>query len=337
MPTMPLPAIWKCPRCRGELVERVDDVTCASCAGEYPVFGRIPDFRVDRPHWLDVEQDRRNARHLLSLVGRVSTRDLVAEVFRRRSGWSEADIDRRTRGILEGPQRLIRELNEWLHSATTASLPFVDLGCGAGPLLAAAARAGRPSIGIDASLEWLVVARELVREAGGVPVLAAALGEALPFADGSVGGVVSLDVIEHVDDQPDYLREIGRVLMPGGVAAIATPNRYSLSAEPHVSIWGVGWLPRKWQEPYVRWRGGKSYAHCRLLSLIELRRLVRNSAGLAPRVLLGEVSGEEIARFRTPKAWLAKVYNGLLRIPPARLAMISVCPFFRVLATKGGS
>jgi SAM-dependent methyltransferase len=299
------------------------------------VFGGIPDFRVDRPHWLDVEQDRRNAQHLLSLVGTVPTRELVAEVFRRRPGWSESDIDRRTRGILEGPQRLIRELDAWLSPATTAHLPFVDLGCGAGPLLAAAARVGRPSIGIDASLEWLVVARELVQEAGGTPVLAAALGEALPFADGSVGGVVSLDVIEHVDDQRDYLREIGRVLMAGGVAAIATPNRYSLSAEPHVSIWGVGWLPRRWQEPYVRWRGGKSYAHCRLLSLIELRRLVRDSAGLAPRVLLGEVSREEIARFRTPKAWLAKAYNGLLRIPPARVAMITVCPFFRVLATKG--
>jgi SAM-dependent methyltransferase len=300
----------------------------------YPVFGGIPDFRVERTHWLDLEQDRRKAARLLTMVGTVAIRELVAEVFRQRSHWSAADIERRTRGIMEGPPRLARELETWLRAATTGHPPFMDLGCGAGPLLAAAARMGRPAVGIDVSLEWLVVARELVRDAGGTPVVAAALGEALPFADGSLGGVVSLDVIEHVDDQQGYLREIGRVLVAGGVAALATPNRYSLSAEPHVSVWGVGWLPRSWQEPYVRWRSGKSYAYVRLLSLVELRSLIRNSAGLEPRVLLGEVPREEIARFSTLKAWLARAYNRLLRIRPARAALICVCPFFRILATK---
>ncbi|HYN06933.1 MAG TPA: class I SAM-dependent methyltransferase [Vicinamibacterales bacterium] len=299
------------------------------------MFGGIADFRIDLPSWLDVEEDRRKASRLIGLIGTLSTKDLVAEVFRQRPGWSESDIERRTRGILEGPTRFTRELDGWLRPATTGRLPFLDLGCGAGPLLAAAARLGRSAVGIDVSLEWLVVARQLILDAGGRPNLAAALGEALPLADQSVGGVVSLDVIEHVDEQDAYLRQIGRVLAVGGVAAIATPNRYSLSAEPHVSIWGVGWLPRAWQERYVRLRGGKSYAHCRLLSVVELRRMLRTSAGLEPRILLGEVSQEEIAGFQAIKAWLAKVYNRLLLIRPARAALIWVCPFFRTLATKG--
>jgi SAM-dependent methyltransferase len=314
-------------------VPEEEGLSCMSCAARYPVFGEIADFRVARPIWLDVDQDRRKASRLLALAGHVPVRDLVVEVFRQR-GWSQGDVEHRTALIIEGPERFARDLETWLHPATTGRRPFLDLGCGAGPLLAAAARLGRPAVGIDVSLEWLVVAGALIREHGGVPILAAALGEALPFADGSLGGVVSLDVIEHVEHQGDYLREIGRVVMVGGVAAIATPNRYSLSAEPHVSLWGVGWLPRRWQERYVNWRSGKSYASCRLLSLRELRRLVRDHAGMEPTVLLGEVPAGDIARFKTRKAWLARAYNRLLRIPPARAAMISVCPFFRVLATR---
>jgi SAM-dependent methyltransferase len=286
--------------------------------------------------WLDVEQDRQKALRLLALVGSVPTRALVAEVFRQRPGWSESDIERRTRGILEGPDRFARELDGWLRPATTGARPFLDIGCGAGPLLAAAARMGRSAVGLDVSLEWLVVARQIIVDAGGTPNLAAALGEALPLADASVSGIVSLDVIEHVSDQHEYLRQIGRILTVGGVVAMATPNRYSLSAEPHVSIWGVGWLPRAWQERYVRWRGGKSYAHCRLLSVVALRRMLRSSAGLEPRIFPGEVSKEEIAGFRDLKAWLAMGYNRLLRVRLARAILIGVCPFLRILATKGG-
>jgi len=326
--------IWRCPRCKGELITQTDRLDCADCAAHYPVFGGIPDFRIDLPGWIDVNEDGAKALRLLGRIGTCSIADLIADVFRQRSGWSESDVAYRVRSILEGPGRLIRDLEGWLRPATIGALPFVDIGCGAGPLLVAAARLGRPAIGLDVSLEWLVIAREMIREAGGTPHLAAAFGEALPLGPASVGGVVSLDVIEHVDDQDQYLREIGRVIAVGGVAAIATPNRYSLSAEPHVSIWGVGWLPRRWQERYVRWRGGKSYAHCRLLSLIEFRRMVRTSAALEPVVLLGEVAGEEIAQFRATKAWLARAYNSLLRLAPARAALICVCPFFRVLATK---
>jgi SAM-dependent methyltransferase len=299
------------------------------------MLGGIPDFRVNLPHWIDVDADRRKASRLLELSDGMSAVELALEVFRARAGWTESAVRRRTRQSFDLSKRLERELDEWLLVPTSAPLPFLDLGCGSAPLLAAAASKGRNGIGIDVSLEWLVVARQHIRERGGAPMLAAALGESLPLGPGSCGGVVSLDVIEHVGDQCRYLREIDRVLTPGGSVALSTPNRYSLTAEPHISIWGVGWLPRAWQGRYVLWRTGKPYDYNRLVSVVELRRLVRRCSGLEPRILVAPVPQDEIAHFRKPKAFLARLYNWFLKSPTAHTMLVIVSPFFRVLARKG--
>jgi SAM-dependent methyltransferase len=53
------------------------------------------------------------------------------------------------------------------------------------------------------------------------------------FADQSFDSVVSFQVIEHIQDDRLFLKEIYRVLRPGGIAIITTPNRpYSLSRNP---------------------------------------------------------------------------------------------------------
>jgi SAM-dependent methyltransferase len=55
----------------------------------------------------------------------------------------------------------------------------------------------------------------------------------LPYPDASFDSVVSFQVIEHIQDDVLFLKEIHRVLRPGGVALITTPNRpLSLSRNP---------------------------------------------------------------------------------------------------------
>jgi SAM-dependent methyltransferase len=45
----------------------------------------------------------------------------------------------------------------------------------------------------------------------------------LPFSDGSFGVITALDVVEHLDDDVAALKELRRVMRPGGVAIISVP------------------------------------------------------------------------------------------------------------------
>lgn len=47
--------------------------------------------------------------------------------------------------------------------------------------------------------------------------------EAIPFADGSIDAVIANHVLEHVDDDVDAMREVRRVLGPGGMAILSVP------------------------------------------------------------------------------------------------------------------
>jgi len=54
-----------------------------------------------------------------------------------------------------------------------------------------------------------------------------------PFADNSFDVVITFQVIEHIQDDRSFLKEIHRVMKPGGLAIITTPNRpMSLSRNP---------------------------------------------------------------------------------------------------------
>jgi len=59
------------------------------------------------------------------------------------------------------------------------------------------------------------------------------VGERLPFRSGSLGGVISVGVLEHVKDPFLCAREIARVLKPGGVLFCAVPFIQPLHAYPH--------------------------------------------------------------------------------------------------------
>lgn len=326
--------IWRCPRCQGTLVEQGQDVHCASCSSCYDSLDGILDLRLPGASWIDYEGDKAAARRLWAESAGLSAEELVRHVFSARSGWNESRIALRTRQVMTAPERLRSEIKGWLRPCTPGVGLLLDLGCGPGMLLAAAAAEGQKGIGIDMSLVWLVVAKRLIAQWGGQPVLAAALAEALPLADASVSSVISLDVIEHVVDPRRYVREINRVTEFGGWVALSTPNRYSLAAEPHAGLWGVGWLPRSWQRGYVHWRSGKSYEYTQLLSAREVARLFLQHTRFQPHLLVPPVPEGEIAYFPTYRVLLARLYNRLGSLGWTRWLCLRIGPFFRVVGKK---
>jgi SAM-dependent methyltransferase len=52
---------------------------------------------------------------------------------------------------------------------------------------------------------------------------------ALPLRGGSVDAVVSLQTVEHLWDQPGFAAQCARVLRPGGLLVVSTPNRLTFS------------------------------------------------------------------------------------------------------------
>ncbi|MBN2025339.1 MAG: class I SAM-dependent methyltransferase [Actinobacteria bacterium] len=119
----------------------------------------------------------------------------------------------------------------------------LDIGCQYGVFSFYLAQRGAMVTGMDISKNWV---NRCVRDAArlypdkGCEFL---VGDAqdLPFEDESFDVVVCTEVIEHVDFAGNVLAEIYRVLVPGGVLVIGTPNTRSY----YVWIWQVlkGILP----------------------------------------------------------------------------------------------
>lgn len=324
---------WCCPWCKGALGQSAAALDCRACGRHYPVIGGVVDLRVDALCSFDLAEDRRRVTAFLEDIDGLDAAASVRQVFARRAGWSEELIDLRTTHVLRAPEHLAAELSGWLREVVVQDLPILDLGCGPGMLLAAAARQGHSGVGVDLSLEWLVVAHRLITAYGGTPALAADSGEALPLRDGSIGGVAGLDVIEHVADVGQVLAEVDRVLRPGGAMVLTTPNRFSLTPEPHVFVWGVGWLPQRWQAPYVKWRSGKSYESTRLMSSWRLVQMVRDHTSLAPRIVIPPVRPED-ARGSRLRGRLIEFYNRAMAFRILRPFFLLCGPFFRLWGHK---
>jgi ubiquinone/menaquinone biosynthesis C-methylase UbiE len=155
---------------------------------------------------------------------------------------------------------IIETLRKYAPDFRVEGARVLDVGCGDAGALIAFAEKGAQCAGIecfDTSLE-----RGRLRAADhGVEVdLRKGVAESIPFPDASFDLVMLDNVLEHVTDRPGTLREVRRVLKPGGLLYMVTPkpfSLYSLWNDPHYDLAGLVLMPRSMQIWYFeKIRGG---------------------------------------------------------------------------------
>jgi SAM-dependent methyltransferase len=107
---------------------------------------------------------------------------------------------------------------------------ILDLGCGTGTMLKYLSRYGRAQ-GVDMDEGAVQFCHERgvhdVQQVGEMP---------LPFDDGTFDLVTALDVVEHIEDDRAALRELHRIIRPGGMLMISVPAyRFLWGAQDEIS------------------------------------------------------------------------------------------------------
>lgn len=103
---------------------------------------------------------------------------------------------------------------------------ILDFGCGSGILVGELSREGYNSYGVDVSEEAIKFG-----ELNGIKNIKAQGSHKLDYPNNYFEAVLSMDVLEHIEDESWVVKEIYRVLKPGGMFAVMVPA--------YMFLWGV--------------------------------------------------------------------------------------------------
>ncbi len=159
---------------------------------------------------------------------------------------------------------------------------FLDIGCGDGSITSKIAEmTGMEPSGVDVSGEAVRMAK-----GRGINAVHSDLGKGLPYGKGSFDAVFCGDTLEHVYGTLELLREIRRVLRPGGCLVLTVPNT---GAWYNRFFLLIGWLPAFLESsevpvgnPFFR----ESDGHVRAFTKKSLSELL-SKAGLRTDIIVG--------------------------------------------------
>jgi SAM-dependent methyltransferase len=228
--------------------------------------------------------------------------DALRDVYERRAEVHYA-------APIEAPDPSADRKFERVSEVLRAQLPcrrFLDAGCGDGRYFGVVAE--RPPtervVGCDIAERILETARATAAQVGLEPELVRANVESLPFEDASFDLVLSTQVLEHVLDPPAAVRELARVLEPGGTLLLSADHSGNTVTRalfaPRLAV--VGLLGMRNRRAPVVWPEGR-------FALEEIERLLAE-AGLRIEQL-------ETFRFSVPPPFANRTRRVVNRIEKA--------------------
>lgn len=324
-----------CPKCRGKLKIIETGYTCAACVKIYSLHAGIPDFRVFPDPFLTYEEDHERTEIVLGALENLEFEKLL-EYY-----WSFSDITpvalrpKFVKSALLGEHRARQTIKVIERKIKNPIKKVLEIGCGTGNFLAAAASVYDKNIGIDVAMRWLHLSRRRFMDLGiEIPPLICCNAEFLPFEDNSFDLMVASSTLEFVSDQSKVLSESVRVLGENGAFYINTVNRFSIAKDPYAYLWGVGFLPRKFQARYVKWRREASYENIKTLSYPEIKKLAEKYFSVV-EFALPDVSFSVLKEFSFWMRFQINIYSALKKIPPFPFLLKRLGPGWNLILQKG--
>lgn len=295
-----------------------------------------------------IESDRKRAELLASVYERASFSQLTSileEMWKR--DLTAEDLERllvtmpqvpipqsdtvHGHAILEKARQYAADANRGMPPCGT----ILENGCGLGHFLDGFAANFERVIAVDFALAYLVIAKKMAEECGHKNVeFICANVERLPIASNSVDFIHSNNVIEHVTHKPPMFAEAYRVLKPGGLMFVLSPNHFTAWPEPHFGLPFYGFIPKPLRRYHAK-RSGRDVENVTLVSLGQLKRLTAAFGSVPisfiPRKMRATVMGGGLRSFIV-KA-LNSPLGGLVHLTLNRL-FLPIMPYHVALCFK---
>ena len=328
-----VPGKYVCPACRAAVEPGEDEYYCPACDHHYPVLFGIADFRLRSDRYLTLEQEREKARKLYEF-GKTASFDEMLDFY-----YSITD---------DVPDELAVRYKAYINNApaqagqTIGALDLdpdrdvlLDVGCGAGGMLMAAAGHCKSIVGMDIALRWLVICQKRLSEAGVEVTLVCADAEAMPLEYGGVSRIVAGDVIEHVYDPAHFLDVCNRHLAAGGRLWLSASNRYCLGPNALTRVWWIGFFPRSIRTRLLKiLRGVDSLRYINLVSPGQVKRLSGKSGF---RLIKAGPRRVELVRgvdYPLQDRILIRAYQLMLKSRVLGYVLMLIGPAFEILCEK---